>query len=295
MKDRQKRKFRFRAGLGFCLLSALFLLLGGRTSSVWASDREVESITLGEPAYVWWESNVVGKWSTVKKAHEYQVKLYISDYVERDEENWRILTAEEEESELEAVAVVRTSENSFDFSPYMEDGHIYFFAVRAVPKVNEQAYVTAGEWVASKDADLRQEMVMGITEGTWRNYLEGSRYEDGEGVFLTGGWHLIQGSWYFLDENGYRMTGWQEIGGKRYYLGDEGRMAVGWFMHGDQWYYADKEGEIQTGWIMDVPGEYYYLDEEGRMLCNTVIDGWKLGADGMALAKNMEAQEGGSR
>ena len=72
-------------------------------------------------------------------------------------------------------------------------------------------------------------------------------------------------------------------------------MAVGWFMHGDQWYYADKEGEIQTGWIMDVPGEYYYLDEEGRMLCNTVIDGWKLGADGMALAKNMETQEAGSR
>ena len=83
--------------------------------------------------------------------------------------------------EAECVMTKRTGETSCDFSAYMDDLHTYFFVVRATPKVSEQAYVKAGSWVGSPDADYRAAQVIGYTDGKWRNYLEGSRYqlEDG--------------------------------------------------------------------------------------------------------------------
>ena len=157
--------------------------------TAWASDKELETVWLGEPEHVWWETDTLGKWSSVKQAHEYQVKLYIADEAERDEENWREFNPEDEG--LECVLTVRTSEKSYDFQDYMDDLHTYFFAVRAVPLLKEQAYVNSGNWVASPDIDFKEWKVIGLTGGTWRNYLEGSRYEDAEGNMLGEGWHLI--------------------------------------------------------------------------------------------------------
>lgn len=250
---------------------------GERGLTAWASDEPVELIWLGEPEHVWWETDTSGKWSSVEDANEYQVKLFISDHVERDEENWREVDWSDED--LEAVVTARTSRTSFDFSGYMEDGRSYFFAVRATPKSNEQAYVQAGGWTASKDADMKAE-AMGLTGGTWRNYLEGSRYEDENGEFLGSGWHRIEGSWYLFDENGFRLTGWQTADGKKYYLDGEGKMAEGWFVYGDDWYYAGPTGELQTGWVMDKPGCYYYLDGEGRLLRDAWVDGYWVDSTG---------------
>lgn len=256
-------------------------------SDVFASDKAVETVYLGVPEHVWWETDTQGKWTSVKKAHEYQVKLYIADYADRDEENWRKFDPEDEG--LEAVFTVRTTETSYDFSKYMNDLHSYFFAVRATPRVSEQAYVVSGDWAASPDVDYRGKLVQGMTGGKWRNYLEGSRYEDEDGNLLGGGWHLIQGDWYLMDENGYRMNGWQTADdGIRYYLGDDGRLATGWFVYDGEWYYAGKDGQIQTGWVMTKPGYYYYLDETGIMLHDTEVDGYLLGADGLRQTQQNE-------
>lgn len=254
-------------------------LMAGAMLSAWASDQEVEQVYLGEPKYVYWETDTVGRWSSVSTAHEYQVKLYLADNVDRDEENWRAVNWEDEE--LEAVMTKRTSELTCDFSDYMNDLHSYFFVVRATPKISEQAYVTAGEWAASPDMDFRGQAVQGITEGKWRNYLEGTQFEDVDGNPLGGGWHLIKGSWYLFDENGYRQTGWQTIDQDRYYLNEDGRMSVGWFAYEDNWYYADSDGRMQTGWIMDQPGKYYYLNEDGTMAHDVVVDGYQLDAAGL--------------
>lgn len=227
-----------------------------------ASDHAVETIYLGEPKYVWWESDTMGKWSSVSKAHEYQVKLYISDNVNRDEENWRWF--DEEDEELEAVMTRRTSDTSCDFSEYMKAPHSYFFVVRATPKISELAYVESGSWIASPDMDFKEKPSPGITGGKWRNYLEGSRYEVENGQFLPGGWHRIEGYWYLLDEDGYRLTGWQSLEDGNYYLGTDGRMATGWFVIEDTWYYAGSDGRLQSGQVMTEPGIWYDLDEEGR-------------------------------
>lgn len=249
----------------FCMLLSAGLVLGrGSLFGALASDKEVETISLEEPERVWWEGTTVGRWSSVKNAHEYQVKLFLADHVTRDEENWQEFDYEDED--LETVMTVRTSERTFDFREYMEDGHIYFFAVRATPKISEQAYVEAGAWIASPNQDLQSAAVMGITGGTWRNYLEGSRYEEKNGNLLGSGWHRIQGDWYLFNEEGYRLTGWQKEENNWYYLDENGRMQTGWIWYEGAWYYANADGQMQTGCIMTQPGAYYNFDEDGRLI-----------------------------
>lgn len=264
--------------------AAVFLAVTAASFPSFASDQAVETIVLGEPEHVWWETDTVVKWSSVKNAREYQVKLFIADNAERDEDNWKAVDLEDEG--LETAAVIRTSDTSYDFSQYLNDLHTYFAAVRAVPQIKEQAYVQAGSWVGSPDVDFREKQVIGTTGGKWRNYLEGSRYQTGDGGYLTEGWQLIEGSWYLLDKNGYRLCGWQNIDGARYYLGEDGRMASGWFVFENNWYYADDEGKIVTGWMMDKPGKYYYLQDDGTMAHDTVIDGYTLNSNGLRTGKN---------
>ncbi len=199
-------------------LAALFTALANIRS--YASDSEIERIYLGEPEYAYWETDTIGRWDKVDNAHEYQVKLFIADEVERDETNWKSFDIDD--PGLETVLTIRTTAKSYDFREYMDDFHTYFFAVRAVPKQNEQAYVEEGGWIASKNADYRVKTVMGITDGKWRNYLEGSKYETADGAMLGEGWHLIQGYWYLMDKNGYRLTGWQETETGWYYMNEDG-------------------------------------------------------------------------
>ena len=261
MRNRKKRKYFLSLTLTLMLACACSCLKAGEAA---ASDRAIETVYLGAPKHVWWENDTLGKWSPVTGAHEYQVKLYLADNVDRDEENPRSFDPEAEG--LEAVMTRRTTDTSCDFSEYMNDLHVYFFAVRAVPRVSEQAYVISGSWIASLDMDFRERTVQGITGGKWRNYLEGSRYEDADGQFLPGGWQLIAGYWYLLDENGFRLTGWQTTEDGRYYLGTDGKMATGWFLWEDAWYYADPDGRLHGGKVMTQPGIWYELDEDGRLV-----------------------------
>lgn len=255
----------------------------------YASDKAVDTVYLGTSKHAWWETDTVGKWSSVSKAHEYQVKLYLADDLDLnvdDEEDGAVTLTDAKLNELtqdaECVMMKRTSQTSYDFSLYMKDLRTYLFVVRPVPKLSEQQYVKAGNWTVSPIADFKENQVQGITGGKWRNYLEGTKYETEDGSFLTGGWQRIQGVWYLFDENGYRLSGWQNVNGARYYLDEEsGMLATGWFVWNENWYYADKSGAIQTGWIMDKPGKYYYLNEDGTMAHDTVVDGYTLDSKGL--------------
>ncbi|MCD8224749.1 MAG: hypothetical protein LUC99_07905 [Clostridiales bacterium] len=299
--DINNRKIRYfarplaAAFLAFVLALGTIGAVGGCFSlEAYASDKEVEDVWLGTPKHVWWETDTVGKWTSVSRARQYQVKLYIADNVDRDDDNWRDFDPDDEE--LEAVYTIRTSETSCDFSKYMNDLHCYFFAVRATPLVKEQAYVHNGDWVASPDIDFREKQTMGVTEGTWRNYLEGSRYQDVDGNYLGSGWQLIQGVWYLLDANGYRLTGWQTVDDQRYYLGTDGQMATGWYIYNDKWYYSDDSGAMQTGWVMPIPGKYYYLYEDGTMASEAVVDGYWVNASGLReyeVGSTDESTDGG--
>lgn len=65
----------------------------------------------------------------------------------------------------------------------------------------------------------------------------------------------------------------------------DGTLATGWTLIGNDWYYFDESGTMKTGWIKDSSGRWYYLDQSGIMVKNTVVDGYKIEADGCYIGK----------
>lgn len=76
-----------------------------------------------------------------------------------------------------------------------------------------------------------------------------------------------------------------QAGGFWQYRKADGTIAVGWTLIENNWYYFDSTGEMKTGWLQTTPGKWYYLNESGVMVKDTVIDGYKIGSDGVCATK----------
>lgn len=80
---------------------------------------------------------------------------------------------------------------------------------------------------------------------------------------------------------------WINDNGRYKYCRVDGTSAVNcWLKHpGDgEWYHFDADGYMQTGWFQDTDGKWYYLEpSSGKMLFNTTVDGYSLGADGAMI------------
>ncbi|MBT9777156.1 hypothetical protein GPL15_11645 [Clostridium sp. MCC353] len=216
-----------------------------------------ETVRLEAAENTWWEDDTTAAWTSVKKAKQYQVRLY--------------------ENEV-SVAKLTVNTNRADFNDYMQDGYQYYFEVRAVARNSEQSYVEDGPWVTSKTVELSNR---GDTAGRWRNYADGNKYQMEDGTMAVSGWKLISGTWYHFDDYGYAITGWLEDNGSRYFLDEEGRMAKGWTEIGGFWYYFQKDGAMASGWIQPEPGKWYYMQENGVMAFDTTVDGYRLDSSGM--------------
>lgn len=77
---------------------------------------------------------------------------------------------------------------------------------------------------------------------------------------LVKGWKNDNGIWYYFEDNGNKATGWKQVDGT--------------------WYYLDTDGKMKTGWVKDTNGKWYYLQASGAMAKSTMVDGYRLGADG---------------
>lgn len=211
-----------------------------------------------ESAY--WDSsdNGVARWEKVEKAKKYEVVLYEGD---------------------QKVKRVYSSGTRVDLSEYMSNNSTYSFAVRAVP-TDSQTRFRAGDWVASDELDVDW---LGETDGRWRTYSTGKKYQKSDRSYCTEGWELIQGDWYHFNAEGYVETGWITVGQTWYYLDQDGKMQTGWVNLNDVWYYMDSSGAMQTGWVQAKPGQWYYLDASGKMLSNTTVDGHQLDASGLRM------------
>lgn len=233
------------------VLSALMMIL--LSVSAFAA----ETVQLEAAENTWWEDDTTAAWTSVKKAKQYQVRLYENDI---------------------SVVKLTVDTNRADFKDYMQDGYQYYFEVRAVAKNSEQSYVEDGPWVSSRTVELADR---GDTFGRWRNYADGNKYQMEDGTFASGGWKLISGSWYYFDDNGYSKTGWMEDKGTHYFLSEDGRMAKGWKEIDGFWYYFQKDGSMAVGWVQPEPGKWYYMQEDGRMAADQVIGGYRLDSSGL--------------
>ncbi|MDO4787970.1 MAG: leucine-rich repeat protein [Johnsonella sp.] len=123
-------------------------------------------------------------------------------------------------------------------------------------------------------------------KGSWQRDAKGWWFKHENGSWPASKWEKIQSSWYYFGSEGYMASGWLNEGGKWYYLGgaDDGKMKTGWLALGGKWYFFEASGAMKTGWL-ESGGKWYYLNEaagaeNGMMLSNTQVKGWKLGADG---------------
>lgn len=146
-------------------------------------------------------------------------------------------------------------------------------------------------------------------------------YFDYSGVMKTG-WLLLDSEYYYFNKNGDMQIGWLSYKDDWYYLNSDGKMQKNWIFDGQEWYYANSDGKIQYGWLYDenkwfylndsgimvkgwnyienewyyfnnsgemetgwkyINNKWYYLYDNGVMAKNTIIDGWKIDSNGVAI------------
>lgn len=97
-----------------------------------------------------------------------------------------------------------------------------------------------------------------------------------------------QNYFYFFQKNGKALTAsWLTLNGVNYYFQPDGRAAQNTFVtiDGSRYYFDDTCNPVTGGWFC-LNDTYYYADDAGVLATNTVVDGYKLDADGKAPTKH---------
>ncbi len=138
---------------------------------------------------------------------------------------------------------------------------------------NDEVYSIIGQ------KDKEEEKPEVEVKAGWNQAADGTwTFVKADGTKATG-WYQDGATWYLLNEAGIMQTGWQTVGGTWYYLAGNGAMQTGWQNVNGAWYYLLGNGAMQTGWIND-NGTWYFADGSGKMLANTTVNGYVLGANG---------------
>ena len=116
----------------------------------------------------------------------------------------------------------------------------------------------------------------------WFDKSTGINYYLNEAGYRAIGWLNSNNNWYYFNENGEMKTGWVNVDKNWYYLNQSGAMKMGWLEDSTgNWYYLDSSGAMKNGWIENSDGKWYYLDSTGKMIKDSIVDGAKVGADGV--------------
>ena len=93
--------------------------------------------------------------------------------------------------------------------------------------------------------------------------------------------------YYFFQENGRAVTStWHTVEETNCYFQPNGRAAKNDFITIDgKLYYFDDEFKLATGGWFAVDKAYYLADENGVLTTNTVVEGYKLDANGKCTTK----------
>ncbi|MEW8957168.1 NlpC/P60 family protein [Clostridium sp.] len=113
-------------------------------------------------------------------------------------------------------------------------------------------------------------------------------YFNNSGYMESDNWVWSNGKCYYLNSDGVMETDkwiWDSKTQAWYHVDGNGAMDTNtWLWDNDSvgWFYVGSDGAMQKGWIT-VDGKEYYLDQNGKMLTNTVIEGKRLGPDGAVI------------
>jgi len=92
--------------------------------------------------------------------------------------------------------------------------------------------------------------------------------------------------YYFTSDGQALVSNWKTIDGKKYYFGENGRAAKKDFrtISKKRYYFNSKSALVTNGWFCVGDG-YYHADKNGVIATNTVLEGYKLDANGKSATK----------
>ncbi|MGL4108364.1 NlpC/P60 family protein [Clostridium sp. LP20] len=128
----------------------------------------------------------------------------------------------------------------------------------------------------------------GHAEKGWLQLGDKWYYMNENDGYMEKGWIYVNNNSYLLDSNdGYMLKGWQKVNDQWYYLNETyGHCELGWVYVNGQKYFTDPTyGNMWTGW-QKIDGKWYYFNKiYGHAEINTIVDGYTLNADGIAIDK----------
>ena len=143
---------------------------------------------------------------------------------------------------------------------------------------------------------------------------DGTYYYNEDGTLFTGGYKAVGSDYYFFLSDGSAFTGglqdvtagdvtgsfffqedgkavtsaWETVDGTAYYFGEDGKAVSNTFLtiDGNRYYFDDRFSPVTGGWFCPEGEEtWYYADEAGVLATDTVIEGYKLDAEGKCPTK----------
>jgi glucan-binding YG repeat protein len=163
-----------------------------------------------------------------------------------------------------------------------DDNNTYNINVFRGDSVADLATASKTEMNGNKNTQNVETKNYNNKTNTWKNASGKLKYLDGTGQALKNQWWFDKntGKNYYLKEDGDRAKGWLQDKNNWYYFNKGGEMQTGWVCIDNNWYYFNKGGAMKIGWYEDIDGNWYYLDSIGRMINDSTIDEFKLGANG---------------
>ncbi len=144
---------------------------------------------------------------------------------------------------------------------------------------NDNRY--SNEWINGKwyDQDGNQNYAGTLL---WKSDATGWWVEDTDGWYPKDSWQKIDGTWYYFKPNGYMAM-------NEYYNGSwfnadgswDSKYSLSWKSNASGWWVEDISGWWPSNTWLTIDGNWYYFDGSGYMVCNTYIDGYWIGADGI--------------
>lgn len=269
---------------------------------------------LGDTEKAGWSSDTGRRavWKAVDYAPGYMVNLYGDNKIVKRlnvEANSVDLSSYMQDTDKTYYYEVKAIPLTSDQKKYLKEGNFVTSSDQVVDEeVIEQrnsSSTSAGDGGSLKGDSYV--MPDGSTSrNTWKKLAGNWYYFNSEGN-RSRGWTNVSGVWYYMDQNGVMLSGWVKDQGNWYYLGpvDDGAMRTGWiepqpgkwyYLNGNgvmctgwtningAWYYLGTGGDdglMRTGWVQD-QGVWYYLSPSGAMVVDTIVDGWTIGANGVA-------------